>query len=190
MHLKNSVIEFMIADNENNKTVNINAFKKFCHDYRIGLNDDEINTLFVELDSDKNGNINYQEFLKCIIEEMNERRKRIILQAFKSLDKKGKGAIELDDIREAYNAKMHPDVLSGKITEEEALAEFLDTFEYQFSLLNDEKVDSKVNFEDFMDYYNNISFGIKDDEYFEEIIKNVYNLDNKRNSKKAWRGDY
>ena len=182
--------EFMIADNENNKTVNINAFKKFCHDYRIGLNDDEINTLFVELDSDKKGNINYQEFLKCIIEEMNERRKRIILQAFKSLDKKGKGAIELDDIREAYNAKMHPDVLSGKITEEEALAEFLDTFEYQFSLLNDEKVDSKVNFEDFMDYYNNISFGIKDDEYFEEIIKNVYNLDNKRNSKKAWRGDY
>ena len=182
--------EFMIADNENNKTVNINAFKKFCHDYRIGLNDDEINTLFMELDSDKKGNINYQEFLKCIIEEMNERRKRIILQAFKSLDKKGKGAIELDDIREAYNAKMHPDVLSGKITEEEALAEFLDTFEYQFSLLNDEKVDSKVNFEDFMDYYNNISFGIKDDEYFEEIIKNVYNLDNKRNTKKPWRGDY
>ena len=94
----------MIADNENN-TVNINGFKKFCYYYRIGLNDDEINTLFMELDSYKNGNINYQEFLKGIIEEMNERRKRIILQAFKSLDKKRKGTIELDDIREAYNAK-------------------------------------------------------------------------------------
>ena len=182
--------EFMIADNENNKTVNINAFKKFCHDYRIGLNDDEINTLFSELDSDKTGNINYQEFLKDIIDDMNERRKRIILQAFKSLDKKGKGTIELDDIREAYNAKMHPDVLNGKITEEEALAEFLDTFEYQFSLLNDEKIDSKITFEEFMDYYNNISFGIKDDDYFEDIIKSVYNLDNRRNNKKSWRGDY
>ena len=50
--------------------------------------------------------------------------------------------------------------------------------------------DSKVTFEEFLDYYNNISFGIKDDEYFEEMIKSVYNLDNKRNNKKAWRGEY
>jgi len=82
-------------------------------------------------------------------------------------------------------------LLVEKKTEEEVLAEFLDTFEYQFSLLNDEKVnDSKVTFEEFLDYYNNISFGIKDDEYFEEMIKSVYNLDNKRNNKKAWRGEY
>ena len=183
--------EFMIADNENNKTVNIDAFKKFCHDYRIGLNDNEINLLFTELDVNKNGNIDYPEFLKGVIGEMNERRKKIILQAFKTMDKNGCGVVELDDIRDTYNAKMHPDVVSGKKTEEEVLAEFLDTFEYQFSLLNDEKVnDSKVTFEEFLDYYNNISFGIKDDEYFEEMIKSVYNLDNKRNNKKAWRGEY
>ena len=183
--------EFMIADNENNKTVNIDDFKKFCHDYRIGLNDNEINLLFTELDVNKNGNIDYPEFLKGVIGEMNERRKKIILQAFKTMDKNGCGVIELDDIRDTYNAKMHPDVVSGKKTEEEVLAEFLDTFEYQFSLLNDEKVnDSKVTFEEFLDYYNNISFGIKDDEYFEEMIKSVYNLDNKRNNKKAWRGEY
>ena len=87
---------------------------------------------------------------------------------------------------------MHPDVISGKKTEEEILAEFLDTFEYKFNLLNDEKVnEAKITMEEFMDYYNNISFGIKDDDYFEEMIKSVYNLDSKRNNnKKVWRGEY
>ena len=179
--------EFMIADNDNNKTVNISAFKKFCHDYRINLNDNEINILFTELDLNKNGVIDYQEFLKGVIGEMNERRKKIVIQAFKSLDKSGNGVIDLDSIRDAYNAKMHPDVICGKKTEEEILAEFLDTFEYQFNLLKDEKnEENKVMLEEFIDYYNNISMGIKDDDYFEEIIRNVFNLDSKRNNKKNW----
>ena len=179
--------EFMIADNDNNKTVNISAFKKFCHDYRINLNDNEINILFAELDLNKNGVIDYQEFLKGVIGEMNERRKKIVIQAFKSLDKSGNGVIDLDSIRDAYNAKMHPDVICGKKTEEEILAEFLDTFEYQFNLLKDEKnEENKVMLEEFIDYYNNISMGIKDDDHFEEIIRNVFNLDSKRNNKKNW----
>ena len=184
--------EFMIADNENNKTVSIDTFKKFCHDYRIDLTNNEINLLFAELDKNKIGVIDYQEFLNNVIGEMSEKRKKIIIQVFKSLDKNKIGEVELDDIREAYNAKMHPDVISGKKTEEEILAEFLDTFEYQFNLLNDEKVnETKITMEEFMDYCGDISFGIKDDEYFEEMIKNVYNLDSKRNTnKKAWRGEY
>ena len=177
--------EFMIGDNDNSKKVTMDTFKKFCHDYRIGLDENDIKILFAELDLNKNGVIDYQEFIKAVIGDMNDRRKNIVIQAFNSLDKKGNGVIELDEIREAYNAKMHPDVMSGKKTEEEALAEFLDTFEYQFSLLSDEKEnEGKVSLEEFVDYYRNISFGIKNDEYFEEMIKSVYSLDNRRNNKK------
>ena len=183
--------EFMIADNDNNKTVNIDSFKKFCHDYRINLTDKEINLLFAELDTNKNGAIDYPEFLNNVIGEMNERRKKIVVQVFKSLDKNKNGMIDLDDIRDTYNAKMHPDVLTGKKTEDEVLAEFLDTFEYQFNLLSDEKEnEGKISLEEFLEYYNYISVGIKDDDYFEEMIKSVYNLDNRRNNKKYWSGEY
>ena len=183
--------EFMIADNDNNKTVNIDSFKKFCHDYRINLTDKEINLLFAELDTNKNGAIDYPEFLNNVIGEMNERRKKIVVQVFKSLDKNKNGMIDLDDIRDTYNAKTHPDVLTGKKTEDEVLAEFLDTFEYQFNLLSDEKEnEGKISLEEFLEYYNNISVGIKDDDYFEEMIKSVYNLDNRRNNKKYWSGEY
>ena len=55
-------------------------------------------------------------------------------------------------------AAKHPDVLSGKKTEDEVLAEFLDTFEYHFSLLNMERSrDAKITLEEFIEYYTNIS---------------------------------
>ena len=44
--------------------------------------------------------------------------------------------------------------------------------------------------EEFLEYYNNISMSIPDDEYFEEMMKSVYNLDKRRTNKKAWRGDF
>ena len=183
--------EFMIADNDNNKTVDINEFRKFCHDYRIPLNQNEIQTLFSELDRNRNGKIDYEEFLRGVVGEMNDRRRKIVLQVFNVFDKNQNGVIEMDDIRENYNAKFHPDVQSGKKTEEEVLAEFLDTFEYQFSLLNDGKnKDGKITMEEFLEYYNNISMSIKDDDYFEEMIKSVYNLDKRRANKKGWRGDF
>jgi Ca2+-binding EF-hand superfamily protein len=50
-------------------------------------------------------------------------------KAFKVLDHDSSGKIDINDIRPSYNAKQHPDVQQGKKTEDEVLAEFLDTFE-------------------------------------------------------------
>lgn len=183
--------EFMIADDNNSKTIDLLEFKKFCHDYRIPLGPKEVENIFKEFDTNRSGEIDYDEFLRGIMGEMNDRRKRIVKQVFNKFDKNGNGLIELDDVRDNYNAKNHPDVRSGKKTEDEVLAEFLDTFEYQFSLLNDIKNrDGKITLDEFMEYYNNISMSIDDDDYFEEMIKSAYNLDNRRTNKKAWRGEY
>ena len=65
---------------------------------------------------------------------MNAIRKDFVIKAFKKLDKDGSGMIDIKDIRGVYNAKNHPDVRAGKKTEEEALGEFLDTFEVHHSL--------------------------------------------------------
>ena len=66
---------------------------------------------------------------------MNSFRKSITKKAFDKLDRDGSGLIEVDDIRGVYNAKNHPEVMAGRKTEDEILAEFLDTFEYHFTLL-------------------------------------------------------
>ncbi len=50
------------------------------------------------------------------------------------MDKDKSGILDFDDIKGVYNGKKHPDVISGKKTEEEVLGEFLDTFEAHYAL--------------------------------------------------------
>lgn len=64
---------------------------------------------------------------------MNQFRKTFVKKAFNILDKDGSGTIELSDVKGVYNASFHPDVKSGKKTEDEILLEFLDTFEQHYS---------------------------------------------------------
>ena len=42
-------------------------------------------------------------------------------------------------IRGGFNPSGHPDVIIGKKTEQEFLAEFLDNFDYHFTLINQGK---------------------------------------------------
>ena len=45
------------------------------------------------------------------------------------MDKDGNGVLDYHDLVNTYNAKMHPDVISGKRTEKDVLEEFLSGFE-------------------------------------------------------------
>jgi len=53
----------------------------------------------------------------------------MVKRCFEVMDKDGSGVITVDDIREIYTASEHPDVISGKKTEEQILVEFLSNFE-------------------------------------------------------------
>ena len=60
---------------------------------------------------------------------MNEFRKVYVRKAFKKLDANKNGVVQLDDIKLFYNAKLNPEVLSGKKTEDQILGEFLYNFD-------------------------------------------------------------
>jgi Ca2+-binding EF-hand superfamily protein len=126
---------FMIADDNHSKTIDYNEFAKLVKDYRYELSPSDVKKLFDIFDSNRSGDIDYEEFLRSIVGEMNDFRKGLAKKAFAKMDKNNNGSLEIDDIKGTYNAKKCPDVISGKKTEDEVLAEFLDTFEYHFSLL-------------------------------------------------------
>ena len=60
---------------------------------------------------------------------MNELRQNLVQKVFEKLDIKKTGEITFKELGINYCTKNHPDVLSGKISEEEALKEFEDTFQ-------------------------------------------------------------
>ena len=65
------------------------------------------------------------------------------------------------------------------------MAEFLDTLQYHFSLLKSNKKEksNKIGFDEFLEYFNNISVGIEDD----DVIKNGFGLEERRPKKKGWK---
>ena len=182
---------FMIADDNNDKTIDMNEFSKLIHDYRIPVEEKDIKALFLEFDSDRSGSISYDEFLRGIVGEMNDFRMNLAKKAFKIMDTDNSGLIDINDIRGKYNAKFHPEVKAGKKTEDEVLAEFLDTFEYHFNLLNSNKSkDRSITIDEWIEYYNNISMSIDRDDYFELMMNNAWNMDGKMVTKKGWKGEY
>ena len=181
---------FMISDDNNDKTIDKNEFTKMIHDFRIPIEEKDVLALYQEFDSDKSGSISYDEFLRGVIGEMNEFRMGLAKRAYKIMDTDGSGVIDINDLRGRYNAKFHPEVKAGKKTEDEVLAEFLDTFEYHFNLLNDNKSkDRTITMDEWVEYYNNISMSIDDDAYFELMMNNAWNLDGKKVTKKGWKGE-
>jgi Ca2+-binding EF-hand superfamily protein len=111
-------------------------FKKGIHDYGIEADPKDIAGLFKALDTDRSGSISYNEFIYAIKGPMNQFRQDIVLKAFKQLDRTGDGVLTVDDIKGVYSAAKHPDVLSGKRTEDEILNEFLETFESHHNMIN------------------------------------------------------
>jgi Ca2+-binding EF-hand superfamily protein len=166
-------------------------FKKAMHDFRIGLSDRQVGSAFNIFDRDGSGEISYDEFLRVIRGVMNPGRKAIAMKAYKIMDKDGSGTVDINDIRQVYNAKQHPDVKSGKKTEDEILCEFLDTFEDHFCDMkgNEDARDGKVTPKEWVEYYNNVSMSIDNDEYFKLMMTNAWNMDGKKVTKKGWGGE-
>jgi len=44
--------------------------------------------------------------------------------------------------------------------------------------------------DEWLEYYNNVSMSIDDDEYFALMMNNAWNLDGKKVTKKGWAGEY
>jgi hypothetical protein len=90
--------------------------------------------------------------------------------------------LNIEDLKGRYDASRHPDVKSGKKSEEEVLTEFLETFEQHHNILNGYQSDGQVTLEEFVEYYTNISANIDSDAYFDLMINNAWNLDGRNNT--------
>lgn len=114
---------------------------------------------------------------------MNQFRRELVMRCFKKLDRDGSGVVDIRDIQGVYNAKCHPEVKAGRKTEDEVLAEFLDTFELHYSLIDKKSRDGRIELKEFIEYYRNVGASIDDDAYFELMIVNAWNLNNNTYSK-------
>lgn len=84
---------FRIIDDNNSHTLCLADFTKTMRDYRISDSEADIRQIFKAFDTNGSGEISYDEFVRAAVGEMNERRRKICVQAFAKMDKGGDGHI-------------------------------------------------------------------------------------------------
>ena len=168
---------FILSDNRNIKQVSYNDFRLIFKENRFDLNQNEINQIYNTYNHTHNsGYINYEIFLRDLIGNLNDKRLRIINLVFhRLLFDKNESYIKQEDIKKYFNPKGHPDYINNKKNYQEILAEFLDYYQYHFYLLNQNN-NGIVTFENFVDFYQFISFDYENDNDFENMMIGVWNL--------------
>ena len=119
-------------------------------DYGIQISDKEVTAIVKYFDTNHDGKISFDEFLRAVRGELNDRRIDMVHMAYKVLDNTGDGIVKVDDIMNAYDASYHPDFVAGRKNEKEIIEEFMQVWETH-------KRDGIVTLEEFEDYYKDIS---------------------------------
>jgi len=164
-------------DDDNSKTLSRAEFEKACRDFKTEMSSEDVGVIFYAFDLNRDGYIQYDEFLRVIRGEMNDYRRSITVRAFQKLDKNSDGTIEVQDLIGVYNPSKHPSVIEGRKTPEQVLGEFLETFEtHHNQMYNGGHNDQRVTEEEFIEYYTNISASIDDDMYFAQMMNSSWNL--------------
>ena len=128
--------------------------------------------------------IKYDDLLKSVIGIMPVKRQLLIKKVYDSFNKDNEGKIMTSEIKTRFNYKKHPDALSGKKAPNEIYSDFLDFLE-TFREYNDNLKGGysfSMSFEEFFDFYNEISMTIEDDVFFEIMIRNCWDLDEENNN--------
>ncbi|EGR32164.1 hypothetical protein IMG5_094270 [Ichthyophthirius multifiliis] len=167
--------QFRIMDDNYDKAINQAEFRKAMSDYKMNLNDQECQLLFQLFDTQQHGIIYIDDLIHHLQGNISPFRKKLIEQAYLQLDKYGNQQVSLNDIKNSFYSKCHPDVKTAKRTEDEILGEFLETFELHHNLRVGMK-EQLVSKQEFHEYYYNVSSTIENDQHFENIIVNTYKV--------------
>ena len=160
---------FRILDNNRNKQLDKTELLWGLKDFDIHLSEEQVDVLVKHFDRDGSGTVNFDEFLVALRGELNAFRTGFIKQAYDKLDVNKDGKVTLDDIAKLYDVSQHPDVMSGKQTPEQAYKNFMSMWDTQVA-------DGIVTFEEFCEYFKDVSASIDTDEYFEAMMKSAWKL--------------
>ena len=123
--------------------------------------------------------IKYDLLLKSIIGNISIKRRALIQKVFDSFNKDKNGKILISDMKNRFNPSRHPDVLKGSKTENKILGEFLDFLEIFREYYNNLHGGYTFNmgFQEFLEFYSEISLSIEDDKDFENLLINCWDLE-------------
>lgn len=129
----------------------------------------ELQALMKYYDINGDGKISFEEFLNGLRDDLNPRRKKMVMKAFHMLDKDNSGQITVSDIKGIYDVSRNPEFLEGRSTKEQILTNFLNQFDGARG-----NNDGVVTLDEFHDYYKDVGMSVPSDEYFVQMMESTW----------------
>ncbi|KAL4489389.1 hypothetical protein ABPG72_002685 [Tetrahymena utriculariae] len=163
------------TDVDNDGRLSLAEFKKSISNFKIEVTETEITIIFNLFDPQQTGQISLFDFLNALKGQMNQFRFNLVNEVFNKIDQYGENVVTFADIQKEFYPRAHPDVKTAKRHEEDIAQELFSTLELHNKLYSDVP-SNEISREQFIDYYNNMSASIQDDQLFESILVNTYRL--------------
>ena len=145
--------------------------------YNYNFSTEEIKTLFQFYDKENTGFIKYNYLFMEIFGNMDMMRYTLVKKLFDSFPKNENGSISIDVIKKSFCPIQHYEVVNGKRKTDEVYGEFLeliDIFREYASNLKEGVPKNDLTFEEFCDFFGEISLEIQNDYAFSNLIQNCW----------------
>jgi Ca2+-binding EF-hand superfamily protein len=145
--------------------------------YNYNFSTEEIKTLFQFYDKENTGFIKYNYLFMEIFGNMDMMRYTLVKKLFDSFPKNENGSISIDVIKKSFCPIQHYEVANGKRKTDEVYGEFLeliDIFREYASNLKGGVPKNDLTFEEFCDFFGEISLEIQNDYAFSNLIQNCW----------------
>ncbi|CAM9155196.1 unnamed protein product, partial [Chrysoparadoxa australica] len=156
---------FRDLDKDGNETLCLGEFKAGLAKMCVPLPEAEARLLFEHFDADGSGSVSLSELVAGLREPMPEERLALAEEAFDRIDAEGCGLIDPKDLAACYDTSKHPEVIAGRLTDEDAFQELLDTFS------GGSETEGKITKGEFCQYYSNYSATVHSDRYFYLLMR-------------------
>ncbi|XP_046845226.1 calcyphosin-2-like [Xenia sp. Carnegie-2017] len=158
---------FQTLDTTGDGRIDKHEFKEALKKFNIQIPPEKFDEIWQIVDENHDGALDYGEFMRNFIDEMSEGRKTLVLKVFRKMDANKHGVVPLTNMVKFFNARHHPCVISGEVSEDEVREQLLDAFEHC-------KKKSEVPYSDFEDYFEGLSLTIDDDDEFTMIMRSCW----------------
>lgn len=160
---------FREADVDNSGALDAQEFIKALLSHGMLQSQEECELVFRYFDKDRSGAIDPTEFMNIVKGQLSTKRRAVVQEAFASIDVNGDGALSVQDLSLKHRSFSHPDVFSGRKTEEEVHAEFLEGFDVISQ-------DGVITLAEFEHYYEHLSSITPSEEFFIASVRNAWHL--------------
>lgn len=84
---------FQTFDTDNSATLEFREFRKAIQDFKLDLEEGDIQNIFKSFDANGDGVLQLEEFMEMILGRLEGARLQAVLQAFDTLDNAGRGSV-------------------------------------------------------------------------------------------------